>query len=83
LLVITSNGVRLFRPASRRRTAALVLTLHRDEIAFAHIEPRRSIFDLPRFVFGHIAGAMTYEVAGKDVLQLSQAIERLEEADAA
>lgn len=80
LLVITSTGLRLFPLSGFRRVGPVVLTLDIDDLAFAHLEPRRSIFDLPRFVFGHLGGAMSYEIAGKDVLQLRHAIERLEEA---
>lgn len=78
LLVVTDSGVRLFSYSASRRVGPVALTLELDDLAFAHIEPRRSIFDLPRFVFGHLGGAMSYEIAGKDVLQLRHAIERLE-----
>ena len=78
LLVVTGTGVRLFPLSGTRRVGPVALTLELEDLAFAHIEPRRSIFDLPRFVFGHIGGAMSYEIAGKDVLALRHAIERLE-----
>jgi hypothetical protein len=78
LLVVTNTGVRLFPLSGTRRVGAVALTLELEDLAFAHIEPRRSIFDLPRFVFGHIGGAMAYEIAGKDVLALRHAIEHLE-----
>ena len=79
MVVVTSKGLRLFSAASRRRVPELVLTLPLDDLVLAHIEPRGSIFDLPRFVFGHAGGTMAYELQGKDVLQLTHAIERLEE----
>ncbi|MEO6122371.1 MAG: hypothetical protein ABIR32_01580, partial [Ilumatobacteraceae bacterium] len=80
LLVVTDTGVRLFPLSATRRVGSVALTLELDDLAFAHIEPRRSIFDLPRFVFGHLGGAMSYEIAGKDVLALRHAIERLEQS---
>ena len=80
LLVVTDSGVRLFPLSGLRRVGPVALTLELGDLAFAHIEPRRSIFDLPRFVFGHTGGAMSYEIAGKDVLSLRHAIERLEES---
>ncbi len=79
MVVVTAKGLRLFSLAGLRRVAAEVLTVPLDDLTFAHIEPRRSIFDLPRFVFGHPGGAMSYELQGKDVLQLGHAIARLEQ----
>ncbi len=80
LIVVTAKGLRLFPLSGFRRIGALALTLDLDDLAFAHIEPRRSAIDLPRFVFGHLGGAMSYELPGKYVLQLRQAIERLDES---
>ncbi len=80
LVVITAKGLRLFSTAASRRAPTPALHLDLDDLVFAHVEPRRSIFDLPRFVFGHIEGTMSYEIAGKDVLQLKHAIERLDES---
>ncbi len=80
LIVITSRGLRLFPLRGLRRLQPIALTLDLEDLAFAHVEPRRSAIDLPRFVFGHLGGSMSYEIAGKYVLQLRQAIERLEES---
>ncbi|MEO7397806.1 MAG: hypothetical protein ABIW84_04510 [Ilumatobacteraceae bacterium] len=78
MVVITDDHVRLFASAGRRRFVP-ALSVGDDDLVFAHIEPRRSMFDVPRFVFGHLGGAMSYELQGKDLLQLNLAIERLGE----
>jgi len=79
LLVVTASGLRLFAtPWRRPPVVQLALTL--DDLAFAHVEPRRMVLDLPRFVFGHIAGTLAFEISGRDVVQLRRAIQLLEEA---